>query len=181
MKMFEVISLHSFCTIENKSLNLYILSGHNINKVHFIKLSQLVQQRKCCHFLFVLTGRLHVGNWPGGELGEGSHPPWWLLSAAIHCAGYWGWSDTLTGVISALKEVTDKRKESHFLGWQTWSEEVYSAKAQSSESEDGKLKELKQRKCGWNVKGERNMERHEFRGSSLGLPWKASKAMIGTC
>ena len=80
LKMFEVISLHSFCKIENKSLNLYIHSGHNINKVHFIKLSQLIQQHKCCHFLFVLMGRLHVGNWPGGELGEGSHPPWWLLS-----------------------------------------------------------------------------------------------------
>lgn len=72
--MFEVISLHSFCTIENKSLNLYILSGHNISKVHFIKLSQLIQQRKCCHFLFVLMGRLHLGNWPGGELGRGPVP-----------------------------------------------------------------------------------------------------------
>ena len=80
LQMLEAISLHSFCTVENKSLNLYILSGHNINKVHFIKLRQPIQQRESCHFLFVLMGRLHLGSWPGGELGEGSHPPWWLPS-----------------------------------------------------------------------------------------------------
>ena len=95
--MFEVISLHSFCTIENKSLNLYILSGHNINKVHFIKLSQLIQQHKCCHFLFVLMGRLHVGNWPVVSWERGPILPGGCSLSSLH-TGQW----KLLGVTLAL-------------------------------------------------------------------------------